>query len=116
MTLTGTFLQTPSPKCKTVDLDHPNRVDFMDSSQFLSIPSEQNYGWKNCFNGPLDGLVSAANVVWTGEGQWSPDTICYDWDKDTQVVSVCSFPAGTTLAYGESASATCTYTHGTDCP
>jgi len=115
MTLTGTFLQNPKPQCKTVDLDYPNRVDYKDTATFLSIPTEEDYGWRNCWNGPLDGLVSEAVVVWTGDGQWSPDNICYDWDKGTQVVSVCSFPVGTNLAYGQSATGSCE-TGGTSCP
>jgi len=115
MTLTGTFLQNPSPQCKTINLDNPTNPDYTGTSTFLSTPSEQEYGWNNCWNGPLDGLVSAAVVTWTGSGQWSPNTICYDWDKETQVVSVCKFAEQTTLAYGEQAEAFCSYPGDTDC-
>jgi len=107
MTLTGTPFQQPNPQCKTIDLDNPTKPDFKDTSTFLSIPSQQEYGWNNCWNGPLDGMVSSAVVTWTGSGQWSPDTICYDWDNEKQVVSVCSFPEGTTLAHGEQATGAC---------
>ena len=42
-----------------------------------------------------------AEVVWTGEGTWRPDNICYDWDKVTNKVFVCTFAPGTALSYGE---------------
>ena len=49
MTLVGDSVIDPQPRCKTVDLDHPNQVDFAAKSTFIADPSEQNLGWGNCW-------------------------------------------------------------------
>ena len=49
MTLVGTPLAIPEPRCKTVDLDHPNEVDYVTKSTFLANGAEQNLGWENCW-------------------------------------------------------------------
>ena len=49
MTLVGTPLQIPEPRCKTVDLDHPNEVDYATKSTFVANGAEQNLGWENCW-------------------------------------------------------------------
>ena len=55
-----------------------------------------------------------AEVVWTGEGTWRPDNICYDWDKVTNKPFICSFQ-GNTLSYGQSATGFCTVAQGNTC-
>ena len=55
-------------------------------------------------------------MVWTGEGTWRPDNICYDWDKVTNRVFVCTFSPGTALSYGEAAQGTCRAGETTSCP
>merc|ERR1711997_602982 len=49
MTLAGDSNQIPQPRCKTVDLDHPDQVDFAAKSTFDATPAEQNMGWENCW-------------------------------------------------------------------
>ena len=49
MTLAGDSDQIPQPRCKTVDLDHPNQVDFATKSTFIANAEEQNIGWENCW-------------------------------------------------------------------
>ena len=52
MTLAGDSIITPQPRCKTVDLDHPNQVDFAAKSTFIANAEEQNIGWENCWQVP----------------------------------------------------------------
>ena len=49
MTLAGDSNQIPQPRCKTVDLDHLNQVDFAAKSTFIANAEEQNIGWENCW-------------------------------------------------------------------
>ena len=49
MTLAGDSIITPQPRCKTVDLDHPNQVDFAAKSTFIANAEEQDIGWENCW-------------------------------------------------------------------
>ena len=49
MTLAGDSIITPQPRCKTVDLDHPNQVDFAAKSTFIANAEEQNIGWEDCW-------------------------------------------------------------------
>ena len=49
MTLAGDSIITPQPRCKTVDLDHPDQVDFAAKSTFIANAAEQNIGWENCW-------------------------------------------------------------------
>ena len=57
MTLVGTPLQIPEPRCKTVDLDHPNDVDYASKSTFVANGAEQNLGWENCWQVRLKNLL-----------------------------------------------------------
>ena len=135
MTLVGSPNQIPEPKCKTVDLDHPSEVDFAAKSTFIANAAEQNLGWENCWQvngqtvyqkvvyihiytpkGALDGYVQQSTIVWTGEGTWMPESICYDWDKENNRVFVCTFAAGTSLTFGKSAMGTCGVADGLECP
>ena len=59
------------------------------------------------FQAALEGVVRQCDVTWTGAGTWRPVSICYDWDKATTRVSICTFPPGTALSYGEVAQGTC---------
>ena len=68
------------------------------------------------FKGPLDGYVQESSVVWTGEGTWSPKSICYDWDKEANRVFVCTFPDGTSLSNGQEAVGSCAISDSLDCP
>ena len=116
MTLVGSDNLLPQPRCKTVDLDHPDLPDFQSKSTFLATVAEQDLGWGNCWKAALEGRVLEAEVVWTGEGTWRPDNVCYDWDKVTNKVFVCSFAPGTALQYGEAAQGTCRAGETTSCP
>ena len=49
MTLTGNEIILPQPKCRTVDLDHPDQVDFKSKSTFVATTEEQDLGWANCW-------------------------------------------------------------------
>ena len=49
MTLAGDSINDPQPRCKTVDLDHPDQVDFAAKSTFNAVPEEQDMGWENCW-------------------------------------------------------------------
>ena len=57
MTLVGTPLLIPEPSCKTVDLDHPNDVDYASKSTFVANGAEQNLGWENCWQVRLKNLL-----------------------------------------------------------
>ena len=54
MTLAGNEVVVPQPRCKTVDLDHPNQVDFQSKSIFIASPEEQDMGWGNCWKVQLN--------------------------------------------------------------
>ena len=73
-------------------------------------------GWDSCYQRGMEGEITAATATWTGEGTWSPDNICFDWDKETNRVSVCTFPAGTSLSNGQSATLACIKGDTTECP
>ena len=49
MTLTGNEIILPQPKCRTVDLDHPDQQDFQSQSTFVASGEEQDLGWANCY-------------------------------------------------------------------
>ena len=49
MTLVGSDNLLPQPRCKTVDLDHPDIPDFQSESTFLATVAEQDLGWGNCW-------------------------------------------------------------------
>ena len=55
----------------------------------------------------MEGEISNAEVTWTGEGTWSPKSICFGWTKADWAVTICDFPDGTTLENGESATLMC---------
>ena len=58
MTLTGDSIITPQPRCKTVDLDHPDQVDFAAKSTFIANAEEQNMGWENCWQVTHQSLIT----------------------------------------------------------
>lgn len=134
MTLAGDSIITPQPRCKTVDLDHPTEVDFAAKSTFIANAEEQNIGWENCWQvltnqssifvgllhhfikGALEGRIEQSTVTWTGEGTWMPESICYDWSKETNRVFVCTFSEGTSLSSGQSATGSCGAADGVSCP
>jgi len=115
MTLTGSDNLLPPPKCQTVNLDHPSTSDYAEKGVFDAVPAQQNDGWDSCYRRGLEGEITEAVVTWTGEGTWSPVSVCYDWDKTNNRVSICDFPAGTTLQTGESATLTCRQGDTTTC-
>ena len=49
MTLTGSDNLIDPPKCRTVDLDHPNQVDYVSRGEFNAQPAEQDMGWDSCY-------------------------------------------------------------------
>lgn len=117
MTLNGNFVLDPMPNCQTVDLDHPTQDDFSQTSIFNTTMEELDIGWDSCWKKPLGGMVTAAMVTWTGEGTWSPNTICFDWDDVTNKVSVCSISPSTEphLTTGQSVSLDCRIGDKKDC-
>ena len=51
MSLAGSDIVVPQPRCRTVDLDHPGRDDFSYRSTFSTSQSEEIFmGWENCWN------------------------------------------------------------------
>jgi len=116
LTLTGSDNLLPAPLCRTVDLDHPDKADYVSRSEFLAQPAEQNMGWDSCYQRGMEGEIIDATATWTGEGTWSPDSICFDWDKEANRVSVCTFPEGTSLSHGQSVSLTCAKGDTVECP
>jgi len=116
MLLTGSDNERPMPQCKTKDLDHPNVPDFgKGSSIFVASKEEQDMGWYTCWNAPLDGMVTAASVTWTGSGTFYPWQICFDWDKENSLVSICKAATGITLNNGESVDLSCETGDATEC-
>jgi len=116
MTLAGDSDQIPQPRCKTVDLNHPDQVDFATKSTFTANAADHYMGWENCWKGALEGRIEQSTVTWTGEGTWMPESICYDWSKDSNRVFVCTFSEGTSLSSGQSATGSCGAADGTSCP
>merc|ERR1712050_641796 len=116
MSLAGDSTQFPQPSCETVDLDHPLQEDFVSRSTFSASPEEPNIGWEDCWRSALEGRIEGAEVTWTGEGTWTPHTVCFDWDKETNRVFLCTFPPGTGLSWGESQSGSCEVYPGLECP
>ena len=70
--------------------------------------------------------MTAATVTWVGEGSWTPDNLCFDWDHEAYQVWTCTVlyctvlyctvlyqvwtctnTEGATLAKGESLQLTC---------
>ena len=49
MSLAGDDIVLPQPRCKTVNLDHPDRLDFTATSTFNANIEEQHMGWENCW-------------------------------------------------------------------
>ena len=97
MTINGTSLQDPPPQCGVEKLNDPTSLDYNETrKQFSAEPSQQNFGWENCYRKGLDGEVSGVSVEWKGAGTWYPQKVCFDWDKKKNVVSYCEFPAEAT--------------------
>ena len=66
--------------------------------------------------GALEGRIEQSTVTWSGEGTWMPESICYDWSKETNRVFVCTFSEGTSLSSGQSATGSCGAADGVSCP
>ena len=62
MTLTGSEDILPSPKCKTVNLDHPSTPDYTGEGVFDAIPAQQDDGWDSCYR-VSSLLVKGGNVL-----------------------------------------------------
>jgi len=107
MMLTGSTGSLHPPECQTVNLDHPGTPDYVSNGIFKAVPEEVDAGWNTCYRGALEGEISNAEVTWTGEGTWSPKSICFGWTKADWAVTICDFPDGTTLENGESATLMC---------
>jgi len=115
MKLVGDDEVVPIPECETVGLDHPGKVDYASVGEFHAVEEERPMGWGSCYESPLDGKVSSATVTWTGTGTWSGSSICFDWNASRKVY-ICTLPAGSSLATGESAELSCASGEGVDCP
>jgi len=48
-------------------------------------------GWGTCACHALDGLVTKLEASWKGPGTWTPDTVCFDWHKRSQYVTLCTY-------------------------
>jgi len=112
---------SPTPTCETGVLDHPGIDDYVSVTEFKAIPEEIEMGWGACYEAPLDGRISSAEVTWTGSGSWSGESICFDWSDENRKVYICKPPAGTSLGKDESvvltsAEWTCSSGPGVDCP
>jgi len=113
MTLTG---RQPDIQCQTVDLDHPGIPDYVSRGDFdADKEGPHENGWGSCHKSALEGKVTAAVVTWRGEGTWTPDNLCFDWDNTSYEVSICAGD-GSTLASGETMTLTCTQSTQTSCP
>jgi len=105
------------PDCETVGLDHPGKVDYASVGEFNAVEEEEHMGWGSCYKSPLDGRVSNATVTWTGSGTWRGNSICFGWDgRDSRNVYICTLPAGSSLANGDSTELSCKSGGGLDCP
>jgi len=107
MLLTGSTSLEQPPECETVNLDHPATPDYVSTGTFKAVPEEVDAGWDTCYRSALEGEISNAMVTWTGEGTWSPTSICFGWTRPGWKTYICDFPASTTLANGESATLMC---------
>jgi len=100
MTLTGTDLEIPQPMCKTDGLDNPQNIDYVLRGVFTAEEQEVGWGWGTCYQSPLNGEVTMANVTWVGEGTWTPDNVCFDWDNENTLISICRNTNGASLSTG----------------
>ena len=111
LNVTGTSLQIPSPECQVIELDYPDSPTyaFVNKTrvEFTATPQQVDFGWHNCWRKGLDGEVTKLTATWTGAGTWYPTKICFDWDKDDNVISYCEFPANTTLTRNQTAILSC---------
>ena len=64
----------------------------------------------------MEAEVKAASVKWVGEGTWTPESICFDWDNDSYQVWVCTNTNGSSLANGDSVDLTCAESTEFVCP
>jgi len=118
MILTGTLLEEPKPMCKTNALDNPQNIDYASKGLFEAEEQEIGWGWGTCYQSPLSGQVSAAEVTWVGEGTWTLDNVCFDWvdPAETKLVSICRNTMGASLSNGESATLECEVSDIKQCP
>jgi len=110
MTLLGADGSLTRPECATSNLDHPEQTDFQNNAIFSTATDDpKTTGWGDCWEAPLKGYVTGADVTWTGTGTWSPNTICFDWSDTDQFVTICSISPGTSnhLTNGMSVSLQC---------
>jgi len=52
---------------------------------------DRENGWGTCGCHALDGLVTKLEASWKGPGTWTPDTVCFDWHKRSQYVTLCTY-------------------------
>jgi len=114
MTLTG---RQPNIQCQTVGLDHSSIPDYVSKGDFdANTEGPHENGWGSCHKSALEAEVKAASVKWVGEGTWTPESICFDWDNDSYQVWVCTNTNGSSLANGDSVDLTCAESTEFVCP
>ena len=71
-------------------------------------------GWGTCACHALDGLVTKLEASWKGSGTWTPDTVCFDWHKSGQYVTLCTYNDSTSSSSVHQFD--CERRDTTDCP
>jgi len=87
-------LNVASPiQCKTNNLDHTGETDFDAGDAVfddkLTLGLFENGG--GCLNAPLDGDISDSRWEWKGEGTWTGETICVEWQEGDVFAAICDF-------------------------
>jgi hypothetical protein len=65
-------------------LNHQGVADFTSSGAVArfsgSTPAEREM-MGDCLTAPLNGEIAGGTVTWEGEGDWTPDYVCVDWNS-----------------------------------
>jgi len=105
-TIIGDDDQTPQPNCRTgTDFDwetglqaaYQGREVVEVSDPTCNDPDnteDLDAGWGTCACSPLDGEITELSFEWKGPGTWTPYTVCFDWHKVSQHVTVCTWEDG----------------------
>jgi len=82
----------PCTSSSSLPLNHAGDDDFQSGSVafFDGHSEEERTMMGSCFGAALNAEVMGGSLTWTGEGQWTPSSICVDWQHRTNFVYKCS--------------------------
>jgi len=82
----------PCSTSARIPLNHLGEDDFQSGgvSFFDGHSEEERTMMGSCFGAALNAEVMGGTLTWTGVGQWTPSSICVDWQHRTNFVYKCS--------------------------